>query len=240
VKSRTKVEVAIGSRSFEELPEQGGKKVHLELRWSEPVDENCDLVDAAIQIIEPAEGKKSQCRRFVADTIRLMRMIPTHGAAPSRKLRKLMEACRRVTALLAELPQSLSDGLLPDELNESDLTDEIREGVPAPMRFRKNPKNTSRSRKLRMELEFLVKAIDMSYLRKKRGRQKNDLVKLNAVMGAYHTLIQYSSFAPTTTAGGPFYELSSIFYEAVTGLAGVSMERQCRKFLKSELAQLTN
>jgi hypothetical protein len=221
-------------QNLDELP-----RAFLLVRWSEPVDQICDLVDAAIHIIEPAEGKEPECRRFVADGIQLMRMIPAIGDAPDRRLRQLMEACRKVTRLLAELPPSLSRALLSDPLSESDLIDEIRLGVPAPMRSQKNPQQTSRSAKLSMELESLAKAIEKSHLGKKRRGPKEDLVKLNAVQAAYLALIQYSSLAPTTTTAGPFYELSSIYYEAVTGSAGVSMERQCRNFLKSD-SVLTN
>jgi hypothetical protein len=87
----------------------------------------------------------------------------------------------------------------------------------------------SRCGRLRVGLDSLANDIGEFFI------TKIDFVKSNVAQTAYFTLVQFAEVRPTTTASGPFYELASLYYEATTGLRGVSMERQCRKFLASGL-----
>ena len=55
-------------------------EVLVRLRWADPVDPDCELVNAAIDIIQPPKEKEASCREHVAQTIQLNRMTPKKRA----------------------------------------------------------------------------------------------------------------------------------------------------------------
>jgi hypothetical protein len=149
------------------------------------------------------------------------------GAKNKKVLDKLMRSSQKTAKLLAALPAPLREQLwydLPDEL-ESNKVESHGLTLHVP-----KPPMVSRSERLRTELDSLANKIDLSIRSDKTG-PKLDYGKLNVAQNAYYTLVQFAPVRPTTTAAGPFYELASVYYEAVTGQKDVSMERQCRKFL---------
>jgi hypothetical protein len=61
---------------------------------------------------------------------------------------------------------------------------------------------------------------------KKRGGPRDDF-KFNCALAAYRQLVNHG-LRPTLSGDGTFFELSQLFYEAVTGKAHANLERQCR------------
>ena len=92
-------------------------KVLILLKWADPVDPNCDLVNAALEIICPPKDnkdKRERCRNFITLIIRQIRMMPkTHRAssANKRKLLSLRTATLKTARLLRKLPLSLQHSL---------------------------------------------------------------------------------------------------------------------------------
>jgi|HubBroStandDraft_6_1064221.scaffolds.fasta_scaffold99695_3 hypothetical protein len=201
-------------------------------RWSEPADPNSDLVDSAIGIIKPTKQKEALCRTDVAVSIRLMRMFapPKIDAVSKQQLRQLMRLSHEANQLLDKMPPSLKEHLLPSR--REDFWKEVKsDGIK--MHVQESRPAISHSAALGMEISDLTKAIDGVCPVRKTGPQP-DFVKSSAARNAYQILSKYSSSPPTTTAEGAFYRLASILYEGATGIAGLGMERQCRKFLDSE------
>jgi hypothetical protein len=193
------------------------------------VDPDCELVNAAIDIIQPPKEKEASCREHVAQTIQLNRMTPKKERVDARMLQKLRRALLKAAKLLADLPASLQDKLRSPDFDLSAPIVEVgRHGMKP--RVARPQSAASRCERLRVELDTLAKDIGQFFL-----TNKIDFVKFNIAQAAYFTLVQFAEVRPTTTAAGPFYELASLYYEAITGLREVSMERQCRKFLASGL-----
>jgi hypothetical protein len=149
------------------------------------------------------------------------------GAKNKKMLDKLMRSSRKTAKLLAALPALPREHFwydLPDELESNKVeSDGLTLHVP-------KPPVVSRSERLRTELDSLANKIDLSIRSDKTG-PKLDYDKFNAAQTAYFTLVQFAPVRPTTTTAGPFYELASVYYEAVSGKRDVNMERQCRRFL---------
>jgi hypothetical protein len=204
-------------------------KVLVLLRWADPVDPNCELVNAAIDIIQPPKEKEASCREHVARTIQLNRMTPKKERFDAGMLQKLRLASLKVAEQLADLPTSLQDGLRSVDFDFSAPIVEL--GHQRTISSVAGPQSAaSRYERLRVELDSLAEDVGEFFL-----INKFDWVKFNVAQTAYFTLVQFAEVRPTTTAAGPFYELASLYYEATTGLREVSMERQCRKFLASGL-----
>jgi hypothetical protein len=210
--------------------EPGGEVLIL-ARRVEPVDPNSELVNSAMSIIQPTSDKEASCRAHVASTIRLGRMTAPirTGAKANKTLNKLMRDSRKTAKWLAELPAPLLEELLHGSADEFESNEVVDQGLR--LHVSKQPRVVPRLERLRAELDSLANKINLR--RSKKFGPKFDYAKINAAQGAYYTLLQFSPVRPTTTADGPFYELASVYYEAVTGLKDVNMDRQCRRFLST-------
>lgn len=205
-----------------------GDEVWVTLTWAPPVDPNSELVNSAIEIIRPLKDEEASVRAFVAFSIRLDRMARRPKPPPKKILENLKRASQKTAKLLAKLPARFRDQLLRDSPDPSDSMEVDDQGLR--LRVPQHPNRTPRLERLRTELDSLANKI--IYPSKKTGPKPDD-VKLNAARAAYDTLTQFAPVQPTTTAAGPFYELASVYYEAVTGRRGVDMEYSCRKFLNT-------
>ena len=199
-----------------------GQRALVLMRWADPVDPDFELVNAAIDIIRPPKEKEASCRGQVALAIRIIRMMENEERADARMLQKLRHTSLKTAKLLAELPITLQHRLLRSQdypIIRVDATAKPEVTAPA------------RCERLRIDLNSLASDIS-PLLANMRIGPKFDWVKFNVAQSAYDTLIQFVEVPPTKTAAGPFYELATLYYEAATGRREVSMERQCRRFIK--------
>ena len=166
-----------------------------------------------------------------------MRMFapPKIDAVSKQQLRQLMQLSREATQLLDKLPPWLREHLLPSRREDSEWKEIRSDGIK--MLVQETRPAIPRSTTLGMEINDLKKAIDGVSSVRRTGPQP-DYVKSSAAEKAYQILSKYSSSPPTTTVEGAFFKLASVLYEGATGIAGVGMDHQCRKFLASGLADL--
>jgi hypothetical protein len=66
----------------------------------------------------------------------------------------------------------------------------------------------------------------LPHMRVRRTGRNVDPVKKRAAGAAYRLLEKYGTSRPTLTAGGPFFELSNLLYEAATGKRA-ELDHQC-------------
>jgi hypothetical protein len=160
-----------------------------------------DIIDRAVDVIDPETGRRKECGALVqraAETLRTIEPIIIPDSVSPGKARALLreyaEACRRLERAAFALPF-----LRPPKEFMILLAQE-----------------KERSRQHAAELPNW------------RGARRRDHLKLAAAIVAREVLDAYGKKA-TLTVGGPWFVLASTFYEMATGIPDAILSDHCRR-----------
>ena len=70
-----------------------------------------------------------------------------------------------------------------------------------------------------------------------RRTRPADMLKRFCAQSAFSLIAEFSARPPTLTADGPFLQLATVLYEAVTGVRDANIERACRVIFRSDPAR---
>jgi hypothetical protein len=202
-----------------------GDPALLHLSGAPPFDKS--FVDAALRAIRPPADQLTLCREKLVIAIQLMRMIFWHDhEVHKRTLSQLKLSAAKTARLLDKLgPGHLHFLLPPDDLKKVEL-------VGDPGMFVAKDSKVRPSARLQKDLRNLVANLDGISRKAKSGA-----LKMSVALSAYDFLMERGSANPTLSSDGPFFNLASILYEAVTGRENVSIEWHCRRVLRMERAK---
>ena len=163
------------------------------------------IVEDAIAKIGPKPADRARCRESIEACIEILpcflslRDQPTPGQE-RKNLRKLRNALDRTRIAIDQLSDNMAYS----------ITDGRKDDFLA---------MTARAR---LKADVTAEGLVVS----RRG-QRRDPVMVQAAVEAYRLLEKFSDEPPTTTPGRPFFELTQLLHETVTGCADANVERAC-------------
>lgn len=173
-----------------------------------------EIMDRAVQLINPIDKKRSQCREFVSIGIFVVRLLARWNASQNRE--KLVLTFDRLVRTLETALNTYYDFV-----NTFGFSRFIVKNLKAPSEnaFHKLPK--------------VIEAVLNGRI--KYSPKQGPVADGAKRIAALYSLVLIEDFAEkrvTKTVGGLFYELASVLYEGATYSANANLERHCRAAFK--------
>lgn len=192
------------------------------------ISSNDAIVSKGMKIVAPARNLEDECRRALVWQFKYLLSCKAHDVTadkpPNPTLRATERAAIKLAQLLRAMPPNFAAQLFRRNASKQDGQAEHDYGL----------------RDFLLASTRLAKALRDSTERKRSNYHL--ISKRDVAWSAFHLLKKFSRKNPTFTLGGPFLRLTSLFYEVVSGVADVRLERSCRQiiqFRRSKVSALT-
>jgi hypothetical protein len=183
-----------------------------------PFDKSSEIIERALRLISVSSDDEESCREHLASSIAMSKVcysvedLIKPGGAIKMELDTLAKSIKKTARLMEELSCE-SIAILFGEV-AAGLVSDGRKSFGA----------------LYLLFEGLAQLVEdkMAHVPVRKGAPKSDASKLRAAGCAYLSLTRFGGTPPTLTVGGPYYELASVLYEAITGKKSIDLQRQCK------------
>jgi hypothetical protein len=186
-----------------------------------------------LEQINPSPEHRFSCIKVILDVLEMMALIHAQEGRPSpaRRRAQLLSVSATLRRALGALDAILESGVAQylsvhwiheDRIWKADL-----------QAF------DLKARRIERAARTIAEKIDVP-----AGKPRLNETKVYAARRAYNILDEYGA-KPTLTVDGPYFNLASLLYEAVTGKVSVSLEHACRVawelfLFESSLREATN
>jgi hypothetical protein len=206
--------------------------------WWRP-DLHSEVVERALDQVGVSGAEKEKCRDKIgwvlrrepielyhADNEWVLTWHPLPDKKQCRDLENLVSALEKVQTALGALSPQWQEALFTSRTDKAEVGKDGITWPPARERLEAFRAATAKA------AELAGAYVDHSYMALTNAgpgelEPRADGRKRHAANCAYELLVQFGK-TPTLTPDGPFLNLASILYEAFSGVAHESIERQCR------------